>query len=75
MLKNIGMALIAYWIFTRVFPPRKINLYYGYRSKRARKNQESWDYANSRFEIFALAYGIIYSLAGSACRMGFESVL
>ena len=38
--------LIVFFIGYR-FPPKKINTIYGYRTSRAMKNQEYWDFAQS----------------------------
>ena len=39
------MAILAV-IFLK-YPPKKINLYYGYRTSRSRKNEDIWKAANS----------------------------
>jgi len=59
MVLLIGLAYILNGIVTILFPPRKINIYYGYRSKFARKNQEIWDYANKKFIKVSIKYGTI----------------
>ena len=38
------MLLISY-IFA-MYPPKKINYLYGYRTKRSMRNQDCWDFAN-----------------------------
>ncbi|MCX2718708.1 SdpI family protein [Lentiprolixibacter aurantiacus] len=33
-------------ILWRRFPPKNINYFYGYRTQRSMKNQQTWDFAN-----------------------------
>ena len=40
-----GIILIIYGLIMMKFPPKEINLFFGYRTERARKNQEVWDFA------------------------------
>ena len=49
-----GLSLVY-----KIFPPKKINVLYGYRTKRSMKNQDTWDVAN-RFcaNIWLLLFGI-----------------
>lgn len=37
--------LIIYFIYFK-YPPKKINYFYGYRTKRSMKNNENWSFAN-----------------------------
>ena len=41
----IGITLIVLGIFLYRFPPKKINGFYGYRTIRSMKSQQSWDFA------------------------------
>lgn len=41
----ISFILLAAAIIFILRPPRQINSTYGYRSKRAKKNQRNWDYS------------------------------
>jgi len=52
-------------------PPEKINMAYGYRTKRSMKNQETWDFAHKycgkiwkNAGIVMLAAALIISVAG-----------
>ncbi|WP_370086327.1 SdpI family protein [Ekhidna sp.] len=42
----VGPLLLAFAILFKVFPPKKINALYGYRTPRSMKSQESWNAAN-----------------------------
>lgn len=42
----VGPLLLAFAILFKVFPPKKINALYGYRTTRSMKSQEAWDAAN-----------------------------
>lgn len=65
-----GLVLSIFsWIY-RTYPPKKINFFYGYRTKRSMRNQATWDFGNrigakmmlwagiSSFVIGAIAYFI-----------------
>lgn len=39
--------ILLLFIVIRKFPPKKINSFYGYRTHRSMKNQETWDAANN----------------------------
>ncbi len=40
----IVISIVAF-VILRLFPPRKINRLYGYRTKRSMQNQKKWDFA------------------------------
>jgi uncharacterized membrane protein len=46
LVKNpvLIISLVAI-IIAKVVPPRRINSWYGYRTKRSMKNQRTWDFA------------------------------
>lgn len=37
--------IILAWYYNS-YPPKSINYFYGYRTRRSMKNQDTWDYAN-----------------------------
>lgn len=39
------LITITGWVYVN-FPPKKINHFYGYRTRRSMANQEIWDFAN-----------------------------
>lgn len=41
-----GVLLILFGVAYATYPPKKINYFYGYRTKRTMSNQTIWDYAN-----------------------------
>jgi uncharacterized membrane protein len=41
----LGGILLLAGMITKIFPPKKINMVYGYRTTRSMKNQANWDYA------------------------------
>lgn len=49
-----------------VFPPKKINSFYGYRTHRTMQNKDIWDFANSLFNKTLLTYASISFLAALA---------
>ncbi|WP_421765086.1 SdpI family protein [Ekhidna sp.] len=42
----IGPLLLILSLLFKVFPPKKINWAYGYRTKRSMKSQEAWEASN-----------------------------
>ncbi|MGV4528797.1 SdpI family protein [Ornithobacterium rhinotracheale] len=58
-LALVGLPLLMY-----LFPPKELNAIYGYRTKRASRDQASWDfaqkYALKRLLIVALIAGFSY---------------
>ena len=73
MVALIGLAYILNGIISSLIPPKKINLYYGYRTKFARKNQEIWDYANKRFIKISIQFGIILIIMEAIYIIVFKS--
>lgn len=68
----IGPLILILGLVFRAYPPKKINDLYGYRSKRSKYSQETWDYANNISSNYIIKIGItttllqisIYSLYG-----------
>lgn len=56
-----GTFLLFGWIFFR-YPPKKINDWYGYRSKRAMRSQDAWDVANRLSPKLMMGLGAIFLL-------------
>jgi uncharacterized membrane protein len=51
MLYGLGLILLVIGVFLKIFPPKKMNYFYGNRSSIALKNQDAWDEAQ-RFSAF-----------------------
>ena len=45
ILSITSIVIILVGLILIKFPPKEINFLYGYRSARARKNQENWNFA------------------------------
>jgi uncharacterized membrane protein len=59
-----GMILfIAGWLLYKR-PPKKINMFYGYRTKRAMSSQKMWDISQSYSGKLMAYVGIITTIAG-----------
>jgi uncharacterized membrane protein len=48
----------------KIFPPKKINSIYGYRTTTSMKNQKSWDMAQKIGAINMIIMGIINGIVG-----------
>ncbi|TYB74408.1 SdpI family protein [Bizionia saleffrena] len=43
----VGVIFVLVGCIMHLFPPKKINPLYGYRTRRSMKNQEQWDFAQT----------------------------
>ena len=63
----LGSILLVMGFITLKLPPKKINLWYGYRTSRSMKNQENWIFAQ-KFATGEMIRGgwimIIFALSG-----------
>jgi uncharacterized membrane protein len=48
---TVGVIFFITGIITAVFPPKKINHLYGYRTTRSMKNQSNWDIAQKTSSV------------------------
>jgi uncharacterized membrane protein len=61
----IGMPSIILFTFLLaglilyLFPPKKINRFYGYRTPRSMKNQANWDYAQKIGGKYMMLFGVV----------------
>lgn len=62
-----GVIFIITGIVTLVFPPKKINALYGYRTNSSMKSQARWDFAQKYAAIAMCKMGILLALS---CFMG-----
>lgn len=60
-----GIILLIAGIILKLFPPTKINNFYGWRSNYAQKNKETWDEAQRYGAKQLIAGGFIAIIAGS----------
>lgn len=57
-----GFIFFVAGIVISQFPPKKINVLYGYRTKRSMKNQQNWDYAQKYSARKMIETGIVLQL-------------
>ncbi|MEL0215981.1 MAG: SdpI family protein [Burkholderiaceae bacterium] len=62
VLSTNGVLFVLSIVFY-LFPPKKINNWYGYRTYKTMQNQKIWDFANGTFNKAFLFYSFL-SLAG-----------
>jgi uncharacterized membrane protein len=41
-----SLLLMVLAMFYRAYPPKSINFFYGYRTRKSMRNQQTWDFAN-----------------------------
>lgn len=58
-----GSLLLLMGLVLKIFPPKRINSSYGYRTPLSLKNQESWNYANRISGSIMLFGGILDFIA------------
>jgi uncharacterized membrane protein len=56
----------------KVKPPKKINLFYGYRTARSMSNQNVWDEANKYSAQLMTVYGVLHILIGVISNIMFN---
>ncbi len=59
-----GISFMIIRMIISKFPPKKINKFYGYRTKSSMKSQERWDFAQEFSNDLMLKYGILLTLIG-----------
>ena len=63
----VGLLFIFVGLILRFSPPKKINWFYGYRTPRAMKNQERWNFAqkySGRQLIFWGMVNVLVAISG-----------
>ena len=58
MLLMVGIVFVAVGIFMYLFPPKKINGLYGYRTSSSMESQEKWDFAQKYSAKVMMAMGL-----------------
>jgi len=62
MLLLVGIVFILAGLIMYVFPPKKINGLYGYRTASSMKSQQKWDFAQTYSAKIMMLTGLIFSL-------------
>jgi|SRR5690606_12805878 len=62
MLLLVGIVFILAGAIIYVFPPKKINGLYGYRTASSMKNQRKWDFAQTYSAKIMMITGLIFTL-------------
>lgn len=62
MLLCVGIVFILAGIILYVFPPKKINGLYGYRTQTSMQSQEKWDFAQTYSAKIMVLTGFIFTL-------------
>jgi len=69
----IGIVIIIAGLVQLIFPPKKINNLYGYRTPRSMKNIEIWNFAQRLSSKLMISLGVILCLFGSiSLILGFD---
>ncbi len=59
-----GVIFIVVGMIMKVYPPKKINWFYGYRTNTSRRSQETWDEGNSYSAKTMVVAGIVLAIIG-----------
>lgn len=59
MLYTLGGIMIAISLITLIFPPKKRNAIYGYRTRSSMKSQEAWEFANAFSSKVMIAISLV----------------
>ncbi|NLZ95640.1 MAG: SdpI family protein [Bacteroidales bacterium] len=60
----IALIFIITGFILHKFPPKTINTFYGYRTKRSMRNQNSWNFAQLYSSKLMMQLGLLYALIG-----------
>ena len=60
----LTMVGVLFWMC----PPKKINDFYGYRTTRSRKSQESWDFAQRYSAKLMMVFGFAALVAAAVAH-------
>lgn len=63
----VGSIFIIVSLITQVFPPKNINLLYGYRTKSSMKNQATWDFAQ-KYSAKKMMHIGFFLIVFSSCK-------
>ena len=56
---------VVFWMY----PPKKINEFYGYRTTRSRKSQEAWDFAQKYSAKMMTVLGLVTLIVAAAAHL------
>lgn len=59
-----GLPLLVIGYIYKINPPKEINHFYGYRTRRSMKNQQIWDYANKIGAQAMINAGVVTTISG-----------
>ena len=62
MLLCVGIVFILAGVILYVFPPKKINGLYGYRTQTSMQSQKKWDFAQTYSAKIMVLTGYIFTL-------------
>ncbi len=69
---SIGAILLLVALIFKAVPPKKINWFYGYRTTRSMKNQETWNAGNRIAAQGLLILALIQLVFGACSTVFFE---
>ena len=65
----ISALILTVGIVLWMYPPKKINEFYGYRTTRSRKSQEAWDFAQRYSAKLLTIFGFAALIVGAAAHL------
>lgn len=65
-----GIVFIGAAVIMLLFPPRKINDFYGYRTTNSKKSQERWDFAQRFSSWRMIESGVVLTLVSIVIEYG-----
>lgn len=74
MLGVVGIICIGAGFLLKIFPPRKINCIYGYRTPSSTKNQDTWNEAQKYSANSFIVLSFIYLALGFVLSHLFENI-
>lgn len=59
-----GILFFVLGLIMKFFPPKKINILYGYKTNSSKKSQESWDFAQQFSAVKMIQSGVFLIVMG-----------
>lgn len=70
----LSFCILTLALILKVYPPNKINPYYGYRTKKSMNSEKNWKIANYIFSNYFLVFCVITILIQCFVYFGFDKL-
>lgn len=64
ILTSVGVLFLIISVFILLYPPKKINGFYGYRTSRSMNSQDAWEFSQVYSSKIMVVLGLLYTFLG-----------